>query len=114
MSGEEVHPKRTRRVSPAVAMHARLREEFEPFYKHMSDWNEELASLTEQLRRHPEDRERLRAELSRLSRAIQLGRNQALRRVEQLAAGQLTAIGEDADRASALLLKRIETALLHS
>ena len=111
MSDEDGHPKKTRRVSPAVAMRIRLRTELEPFYRDMGLWNKELASLTEKLGQHPQGRAELQADLSRLRRAVQLGRNDALRRAEKFHSNRSESIIEDADRASSLLLDRIEKAM---
>jgi len=92
-------------------MRIRLRAELDPFYRDMGLWNRELASLIEQWRRHPEARTQLRGEFSRLKRAIEIGRNRALKRAEQIADGQPNSIWEDADRASALLLRRLDEAM---
>jgi hypothetical protein len=111
MDNEEQPTRKRRATSPAMALRMRIRAELEPFYVDMGEWNGELAALTEHMRHNPKDRAKHLADLSRLRRAIQLGRDRALRHAEQLAAGHSFPIIEDADRASALLLKRVEEAM---
>lgn len=99
-----------RRASPSQILDQELRAALEPFYIAMGGWNERLTFLLYSLGKTPA-RPALLDELRTLRRDVEEGRQKMIDDVTPLSIGKYTPRLENAQRASAQLLAKIESLL---